>query len=357
MNSSFTDFLQPDANVDFSQYYDELNGLHGYQVQYGRIHIDIDNIGSVRHEHDSQLIRVTDTEVMIDISLTTATNVLTMYAVRRLKIWPRDEDIAVTLTPMQPNAYGNSPVVDGYFTGKPKPVDFTCTELDISAISGLRAVLTMVSSGGFDNSSSAMTYNFGSSDEGNENSACTVGVDIDPQSQFSHAHLPKCSSYYTKALHRQHSKSSLFRDFSPELGRAYLVSSPGYYAACVSVANGAAGSIVQDGVIVLRYTRKDVKDKRACPPATSLYHAGSGTSQYYPSSTSAPYMPNQYSTAPSALLGTTTHHNPPSFPTSFPNFGATTTPPNFGATTMPPSAPLGTTTTPPSAPPETTWAR
>ena len=160
------------------------------------------------------------------------------------------------------------------------------------------------------------------------------------------------TSYYTKALHRQHSKSSLFRDFSPELGRAYLVSSPGYYAACVSVANGAAGSIVQDGVIVLRYTRKDVKDKRACPPATSQYHAGSGTSQY-PSSTLAPSMPNQYSTAPSAILGTTTHHNPPSFPTSFPNFGATTMPPNFGATTTPPSAPLGTTTTPPSAPPET----
>jgi hypothetical protein len=189
--------------VDFSQYYDELNGLNGYQVQYGRIHSDIDNIGSIRHEHDSRLIRVTDTEIMIDISLTSATNVLTMYAVRRFKIWPRDEDIAVTLTPMQPNAYGNNSVVDGYFTGKPKPVDFSCTELDISAISGLRAVLTMVSSGGFHNSSSAMTYNFGSSDEGNENSACTVGIDIDPQSLFSHAHHPKCSSYYTKALHRR----------------------------------------------------------------------------------------------------------------------------------------------------------
>jgi hypothetical protein len=91
-----------------------------------------------------------------------------------------------------------------------------------------QACVTMVSSGGFVNSSSAMTYNFGSIDEGNENSACTVGIDIDPQSLFSHAHHPKCSSYYTKALHRQHSKSSLFRDFSPELGRAYLVSSPGY---------------------------------------------------------------------------------------------------------------------------------
>jgi hypothetical protein len=144
VNSTLTDLLQPDSNVYFSPYYKEQHGMHGYQVQYGRIHIHIDNDGAVWHEHDSQLIRVTETEVFVNISLTSATNVLTLYAVRRFKIQSHDVDTTVALTPMQPNAYGSNAVVDGYFTGKHKPVDFTCTELDVSASSSTRAVLTIV---------------------------------------------------------------------------------------------------------------------------------------------------------------------------------------------------------------------
>jgi hypothetical protein len=281
VNSTLTDLLQPDSNVYFSPYYKEQHGMHGYQVQYGRIHIHIDNDGAVWHEHDSQLIRVTETEVFVNISLTSATNVLTLYAVRRFKIQSHDVDTTVALTPMQPNAYGSNAVVDGYFTGKHKPVDFTCTELDVSASSSTRAVLTIVSSGGFDDSTSAMVYNYHSNDPMLVNSACTAGIEIDPQSQYTHAYLPKCSSYYTKALYRQHSKSSLFRDFSPELGRAYLVASSGYYVACVSVNSGGSGSIMQDSAMMLRYKRKDVEDKRECQSAPSQYPSGASNNNNY----------------------------------------------------------------------------
>jgi hypothetical protein len=38
------------------------------------------------------------------------------------------------LTPMQPNVQRRSPVVDGFFVNKSKPIDFTCTEFDLSAL-------------------------------------------------------------------------------------------------------------------------------------------------------------------------------------------------------------------------------
>jgi hypothetical protein len=35
---------------------------------------------------------------------------------------------------MQPNVQRRSPVVDGFFVNKSKPIDFTCTEFDLSAL-------------------------------------------------------------------------------------------------------------------------------------------------------------------------------------------------------------------------------
>ena len=79
-------------------------------------------------------------------------------------------------------------------------------------------------------------------------SNCSVGSNIDRYSAYQYHdglnRLPKCSDYYVNALYRQHTKPALFRDFSSQLGRAYLVNSSGYYVACVSAGTGA----VQDGV-------------------------------------------------------------------------------------------------------------
>jgi hypothetical protein len=113
-----------------------------------------------------------------------------------------------------------------------------------------------------------MTYYYYSSDELYEsapNSTCSAGISIDPGSAHSPLSLlPKCSNYYINGLYRQHTNAALFRNFSSLIGHAYLVSSTGYYVACVSAGSSNAHSVAQDGTVMLQYMKKDVKDARRC---------------------------------------------------------------------------------------------
>ena len=150
-------------------------------------------------------------------------------------------------------------------------------------------MLTVTSSGGFDDASSTMTYHYNSSDETGpaQKSSCSVGSIIDPQSAQSTVNLlPKCSDYYIKGLYRQHTMPALFRDFSSQLGRAYLVNSPGYYAVCVSAGASDARSVAQDGVMTLRYVRKDVKNTRGCPVSFPVQSSNNFNGTTMPTTTS-----------------------------------------------------------------------
>jgi hypothetical protein len=74
----------------------------------------------------------------------------------------------------------------------------------------------------------------------------------------------QCSHYYSHVLHRQHTNSSLFSDFSTPLGHAVLANTPDIYVACVSASEKDAGSVFQDGVAMLRFQKFAVKDSRSC---------------------------------------------------------------------------------------------
>jgi hypothetical protein len=100
-------------------------------TEYGRINIEFLSNGTVVHNIQMEQGSVSDHEVILNIRLTFA-DVLTLYASRRFKIEAQEIDVTTRLTPLQPNSHRSNPVVDGYFVGKPKPLDFTCTELDLS---------------------------------------------------------------------------------------------------------------------------------------------------------------------------------------------------------------------------------
>ena len=76
---------------------------------------------------------VSDHEVLLKIRLSFV-DALTLYAIRRFKIESYETDVTTRLTPLQPSLQRSNAVVDGYFVGKAKPVDFACTELDLSAM-------------------------------------------------------------------------------------------------------------------------------------------------------------------------------------------------------------------------------
>ena len=135
INKVFFDYLEPDAQ--------ELSS-DGNITEFGRINFHFESNGSVvtnvqeniktinsaKHVEQS----VTDNEVFLRIRLIYG-DALTLYAVRRFKIESFETDVATRLTPMQPSSQRRKPVIDGFFTDKiHRPVDFTCTELDLSAM-------------------------------------------------------------------------------------------------------------------------------------------------------------------------------------------------------------------------------
>ena len=135
-NSSVKDLLQPDGHAEFSAHYSAIHGSTSYKQQYGRIQVHSDS-GADSRPDDSELVVVNDDEVLLNINVTSGTSVLTLYAVRRFKIQSHEVDATVALTPMQPNSQRN----------KTHPLDFSCTELDLSALSSgaKRAAFTPVS--------------------------------------------------------------------------------------------------------------------------------------------------------------------------------------------------------------------
>jgi len=142
-------------------------------------------------------------------------------------------------------------------------VSTTICSHDFIPHAGLRAVLTLVGSGGFDPISGVMVYYYpyNNNDE-LESPLPAVPVLCNTQPTQQH---PLCSKYYLQGLYRQHTNSSAFHDFSPISGKAFLVSSPGYYVGCVSASGRDASSVWQDGVVSVMYVKKDTKDAAQCP--------------------------------------------------------------------------------------------
>ncbi len=319
------DLFQPDAKAIYGHAGDAT-------VEYGRIIVNMASDDSIAYQYTvtGNPIQVTDNEVVLDFFVA-ENQTLTVYAVNRHKIESFETDVTAGLVPMQPSAHRSIPVINGFFVDKPKPVDFTCTELDLSGMpfgtstssniadatarfashshTGTRAVLTLVANGSFDPDASVMTYYYAHSDElvrpaPYSPQHCTVeGPHFDVQSGQA---VPHCSDYYRLALHRQHTNSTLFRDFSPAIGKAYLINNPGYYVACVAASDKDASSVHQDGVVIARFQKKDVKDKSSCPAAgtpSTPHPSIPSTNPLYPSFTTFA-APLATTTAPSYMTPT-----------------------------------------------------
>ena len=106
-------------------------------IEYGRIAIAVSPSGQATHQYDPNFVTVTDESVLISVKLV-APAALTLYAVHQTKIQSHETDFTTTLIPMQPNKQRSSPVSGGQAsTPLPfKPLDFSCTELDISSFTG-----------------------------------------------------------------------------------------------------------------------------------------------------------------------------------------------------------------------------
>jgi hypothetical protein len=130
--SGIADIFQPDEQVIHSSIPSSSQRSNG-TLEHGRITIRVLSNGSASHNYDPVHARVTDNEVFLSLRLTSV-DAMTLYAVRRLKIESQEKDFTTRLIPMQPNVQRRSPVVDGIFVNKSKPVDFTCTEFDLSAL-------------------------------------------------------------------------------------------------------------------------------------------------------------------------------------------------------------------------------
>ena len=108
----------------------------GGAIEFGRIAIQVSSNGSVTHFYDPNSVTVTDEDVVIRVKLT-APAALTVYAVHQTKIEPSELDFSTTLIPMQPNKLRSHPISGGQANTplSSKPLDFHCTELDLSPYS------------------------------------------------------------------------------------------------------------------------------------------------------------------------------------------------------------------------------
>jgi hypothetical protein len=110
----------------------------GGAIEFGRIAIQVSSNGSVTHFYDPNSVTVTDEDVVIRVKLT-APAALTVYAVHQTKIESSELDFSTTLIPMQPNKLRSHPVSGGQANTplSSKPLDFHCTELDLSMCNGI----------------------------------------------------------------------------------------------------------------------------------------------------------------------------------------------------------------------------
>jgi hypothetical protein len=242
-------------------------------AEYGRIVVDV----SAGHGPYPEFVRVTDDEIFLNIKLESA-EALTLFAVRRLKVESLDVEAVTRLVPMQPNFKRSMAATTGFFASHPKPVDFSCAEIDMSAMPfGTRAVVSIVSFKGLDRASSVMTALYPQSDELSRPvpavaSICTI------EEHLAGPH-PHCSNYYRHGLYRQHTNSSAFASFSSVVGSAHLITSSANFSsvflACVSASSSDANTVLQDGMLELRYQKKGVKPSSSCSTDPSQF-------DYYP---------------------------------------------------------------------------
>ncbi len=102
-------------------------------MTHGRISIQVLPNGIAIHNYSHNLVKVTEEEVVINMTfVSTFGSAITFYAVHQTKIESYESDVTTTLIPMQPSAERNK---TGFATGlSSKPLDFTCTELDLSSM-------------------------------------------------------------------------------------------------------------------------------------------------------------------------------------------------------------------------------
>ncbi len=244
----------------------------GGNITYGRISIQVSPEGIATHKYSQDLVEVTEEEVLINVTfVSTFGSAITFYAVHQTKIEPYESDVTTTLIPMPPSAERNK---TGFTTALvSKPLDFTCTELDLSAIAtgiqsrsnvhlprpqsfaGTRGTLTAISLGGMDHSCSIMHSEY-------------------PQRHDVFNPYAFSFNYYRLGLYRQFTNSSNFRDFSARSGSASLIRSPGFHLVCVAASVADAAHVKHNGAISLRYRQIGTRNSKTCSsPFAGSYNA------------------------------------------------------------------------------------
>jgi hypothetical protein len=293
---------------------------------------------------DSSGVFVTEDEVVVSVLINPDSPVMTLYAVHVTKIAPHETNFKTKLFPMQPNRFRSRPLTiaphtstteagiptenhqttaehdattaaeipttsilseDHHSTSPPAttaphslqwlssaPLDFSCTEFDLSEsngtaallnynpasvslivrclcwarcamsllhllshpLAGTRAVLSAISTGSMDGMLSFM-YSYYP-----ERVDFSAPVSRDHTAPLCGPGHPPCLSYYADGLRRQFSESSDFQSFRALLGGATIASSPGFHLVCVSASAADARFVKQDGDMMLQYQKKDQKN-------------------------------------------------------------------------------------------------
>jgi hypothetical protein len=127
------DIFQPDAT--YTLWYSN-SGVSEVIFESGRILIEVAPDGTIINKYLHQHVSVNGDEVLLHIRLNT-TDPITLHAVRRFKIESHEIDVTTRLTLMQPKFMR----IESYHHNKwqsigldIKPVDFSCTELDLTSM-------------------------------------------------------------------------------------------------------------------------------------------------------------------------------------------------------------------------------
>jgi hypothetical protein len=121
--------FQADGRIN----YGEPGGDDSF-LEYGRITINVTDDGSTIHTYAPQHVHVTEEEVVLSIVFLSTENLVTLYAVRRLKMESYQTDFSVDIHPLQPNERRGIATSLTFFTNHPSPVDFSCAEIDRSSL-------------------------------------------------------------------------------------------------------------------------------------------------------------------------------------------------------------------------------
>jgi len=237
-------------------------------------------------------------------------NNLNIYAVHRTKIESHETEFTTTLVPMQPSSQRMNPEANSPLSHK--PLDVTCTELDLSHSTGTsthphpappRSLLSLAYTCHTHAHVTIVRRLQGGSVR---NLYWRHGPNGILHVIATHHPTPHCCNnlhmysfyttqdeYYSRGLYRQYTNSSAFRDFPALFGGSTLANNPGYHLVCVSASSADGGHVMQDGMLSLRYQKKDTKDSRACaaPAAPSQPAAPSPASPATPAP--APPPPSQ----------------------------------------------------------------